>query len=71
MAKDQQVELCIYNVLGRKVRTLIDARMNAGSYGVDWNGLDDQGAFVGSGIYYYRIKLSDGRTLTHKMVLMK
>jgi hypothetical protein len=64
------VSLVVYDVRGRRVRTLVDAPQAAGRYRVDWDGRNDQGAPVGSGIYFYRIstpRFSDAR----KMVLLK
>jgi len=66
-----QVNLYVYDVLGRKVATLIDNRtLTAGEKVVSWNGTDDRGARLSSGVYFYTIK-SDKYTATRKMILMK
>ncbi len=65
-----KVKLVIYNVLGQKVRTLVNKRMQPGYYQVVWDGRNDQGVQVSSGIYIYRFE-SDGLTRTMKMILMK
>jgi hypothetical protein len=62
--------LKIYNILGQKVRTLVDEPKRSGSYEVIWDGKDDKGKDVASGIYFYRLT-ADSYQETKKMVLMK
>ena len=62
--------LKIYNILGQKVRTLVDEPKGAGSYEVIWDGKNDAGEDVASGIYFYQLTASD-HTLTKKMVLLR
>ncbi|HOT98456.1 MAG TPA: Ig-like domain-containing protein [bacterium] len=50
-----EVELCIFDIMGRQVRTLIKGREQGGSHGVEWDGRDDTGNTVSSGIYLYKI----------------
>jgi hypothetical protein len=64
------VTLSIYNVLGQNVRTLVDEYQNAGSYTTIWDGSDDRGNGVASGMYFYRIKAGDF-TEIKKMVMVK
>ena len=64
------VGLSIYNLLGQKVRTVVDEYQAAGHKTVHWDGTDDDGSSVASGIYFYRIKAGDF-TQTRKMVLVK
>jgi hypothetical protein len=65
------VTLEVYNILGMKVRTLIaGARMNAVKYSVEWDGKDNSGMSVPSGIYLYRLH-TDKFSAAKKMVLMK
>ena len=49
------VQLVIYNVMGQEVRTLISATMPAGAHAIAWNGLDNSGRPVGTGMYIYRV----------------
>ncbi len=72
LAKPQTVDLIIYNALGQKIRTLLkNKKLGAGTiHKVQWDGLNDQGRSVGSGIYFYQI-LSEVFTDVHKMVLLK
>lgn len=62
--------LKIYNILGQKVRTLVDEPKRAGSYEVIWDGKDDQGKDVASGIYFYQLTAGDYKE-TKKMTLIR
>ncbi len=64
------VEMTIYNLLGEKVRTLLSAPMSAGSHTVTWNGRDEQGNSLASGIYLYRLKVG-GVEQMKRMALVK
>ncbi len=64
------VRLTIYNVLGQKVRTLIDRPMAAGHHTVDWDGADNMGRPLSSGVYFYMLESKDFRK-TRKMMLVK
>ncbi len=64
------VELDVYDVLGRKVKTLVDQTMAAGSYIADWDGTNQSGARVASGVYFYRM-LAGLFSQTRRMVLLK
>jgi hypothetical protein len=64
------VTLSIYNVLGQRVRTLVSERRPAGHNEATWDGTDDHGHRVASGVYVY--KLETGATVrTRKMLLLK
>jgi hypothetical protein len=63
-------KLFIYNPLGQLIRTLINKAQNAGEYSVEWDGKDDNGNRVSSGIYIYRLQ-AGSFTQTRKMVLVK
>jgi len=66
-----QVSLVIYNVLGQKVRTLVDNEQRAsGRYSVVWDGRDNGGNTVGSGMYFYRLETGQV-ALVKKMLLLK
>lgn len=62
--------LTIYNLLGKAIKVLVDREMSAGTHTVHWNGRDEYGNPVSSGIYFYRLK-ADTFDQTMKMVLMK
>jgi len=70
LSEPVNVKIEIYNVLGRKLATIINAKQTAGLHSVVWNGKDDTGFQVGNGVYFYKLtagKFSD----TRKMILMK
>lgn len=68
--KESEVTLTIFNMLGQQVKELTSGLKPAGNYTLQWNGSDNMGARVSSGIYLYT--LNDGsRSHTKKMVLMK
>ena len=70
LPKESLVKLVVYNVLGQKVRRLIEAKQQTGAHTVQWNGLDDYGRRMATGMYIYRIEA--GRFIAvRKMVLMK
>jgi bacillopeptidase F len=64
------VRLSVLNVLGQKVATLVDSHFLPGSHSVVWNGADDQGKIVASGVYFYRLETASG-SVTRKMALLK
>lgn len=70
LKSDSNVSLNVYNMLGQKVRTLVSGEQRNGSHSVVWNGKDNRGNSVSSGIYFYKLK-TDSFTSTKKMVLMK
>ncbi len=65
-----QVTLRIYNTLGQTVATLVNSRQPSGLHNVEWNGRNEAGNKVGSGVYLYRIRAGDFNR-TRKMLLMK
>jgi choice-of-anchor B domain-containing protein len=64
------VKLEIFNLLGQRVRLLLNDRMEAGRHQLQWDGLNDRGNSVTSGVYVYRFSAGD-YTRTMKMILMK
>ena len=67
--KTTKVQLAVYNVLGQKIRTLFNDMQEQGIYKVIWDGNDDVGKAVASGIYFYRL-ITDGHSQTRKMILL-
>jgi hypothetical protein len=67
---DCQVKLSIYNILGQKVKVLVDEYQSAGYKSAKWDGKDDQGRDMASGIYFYRIEAGNF-VQSKKMLLMK
>ncbi|KAA3662023.1 MAG: T9SS C-terminal target domain-containing protein [Calditrichaeota bacterium] len=71
LPRQSKVTLVIYDMLGRQVKTLVDAKMNAGNHIVRWNGTDRYGRILASGMYFYQIKADNEFVKTNKMILMK
>lgn len=70
LPKTQAVKLNVYNLKGQLVKKLLDADLPAGKTMISWDGTDDNGNTVSSGIYSYRLQ-SGGEHITRKMMLMK
>ncbi|OGC77685.1 MAG: hypothetical protein A2Z27_00980 [candidate division Zixibacteria bacterium RBG_16_50_21] len=68
--KASHVRLDVFDILGRKVKTLVNENLTAGYKQVIWDGTNQNGDEVASGVYFYRIKSVDFAT-TKKMVLLK
>jgi hypothetical protein len=65
-----QTRAVIYNVSGQKVKTLLKERLFAGEYRLIWDGTDERGQRVSSGIYLFRVEAGPFRH-TKKMVLLR
>ncbi|HNQ43838.1 MAG TPA: FlgD immunoglobulin-like domain containing protein, partial [Candidatus Cloacimonadota bacterium] len=65
-----RVRINIYNLKGQMVRSLIDGNLSAGNHYLVWDGKDDRGNNVASGLYLYRMETA-GYTASKKMMLMK
>ncbi len=70
LPEQARVTLTIYNALGQKVRTLVDADQNTGRYKVRWDSRSDAGTQVASGTYLYRIEAGDF-VATKTLILIK
>jgi flagellar hook assembly protein FlgD len=60
----------IYDIRGRVVRSLMNESQEAGEHTAVWNGTDDNGRALASGVYLYRLE-TNGKSVTRKCVLMK
>jgi hypothetical protein len=70
LAKSGHLRIDIFNIVGQQVRTLVDEDMKAGVYVADWDGKNDSGKSVSSGIYFYRMQVGDFSD-RKKMLLLK
>ena len=70
LPEDSRVTLRVYNILGQVVNTLVNEMLPAGVHSVTWNGKNEQGNDVTSGIYFYRIKAGDYESI-QKMTLLR
>nr|HQV33022.1 choice-of-anchor D domain-containing protein [Calditrichia bacterium] len=64
------VSLRLYDITGKQVRVLVDEVMEAGSYQVEWDGRNDLGEKVASGVYIYQMKVQ-GFVQTRKLMMLK
>jgi hypothetical protein len=65
-----ETRLAVYSASGQQVAILQDGPLAAGQHTVVWNGQDDAGRAVGTGVYFYRLEAED-LSLTRKMLLLK
>lgn len=68
---DSQIELSIYNIKGQKIKTLIQDEFTTGSHSITWNGEDESGNSVSSGIYYYKLDVNGKTKISKKCLLLK
>jgi len=64
------VKLNIYNIRGQKIATLINQQLDPGKHNISWNGCDDRGKEMPSGVYFCRLTTGQ-QTFTRKMMLLK
>jgi hypothetical protein len=65
-----RVTLAVYDVAGRRVRSVLDRALPAGLHEAEWDGRDQNGRAVASGVYFYRMQSGAGSE-TRRMVLLK
>jgi flagellar hook assembly protein FlgD len=66
----QQIELKIYDILGKEISTLVNKKQNHGNYQVQWDGKNNDGIKVSNGVYLYRLKAGSFVT-TKKMIFLQ
>ena len=67
---EENAEIIIYNIKGQKVKTLVNEKLNAGAHQIIWNGKDESGNPVSSGIYFYKFETTN-KTFIKKMLLLR
>lgn len=65
------IKLIVYNILGQEIRVLFEGISAPGNHWFEWNGKDQQGLSVPSGVYIYTLRTSTGFNISKKMVVMK
>jgi len=70
LSTEQEIELTVYNLKGQKVKQLAKGQFPSGKNSVVWNGTDDNGKQVGSGLYLSKLTTSE-KTVSKKMLLLK
>ena len=68
---DKNTMITVYNFNGQKIRTLVNKKLSAGTHQIVWDGTNDSGNPVSSGIYFYKMVCGDKYTGFKKMILMK
>ncbi len=71
LPKDSFVNLSIYNIKGQKIKELVNEIKSKGNNSVIWNGKDENGNSVSSGVYFYKIKTDQNQESTSRMLLLK
>jgi flagellar hook assembly protein FlgD len=70
VATGSPVDVTVFDILGRKIATILHAEKEAGSYTMEWNGRDDQGLAVPTGMYIIRMSAGEF-TASQKVSLLK
>ena len=70
LPKDSNVNIYIYDILGRIIKKLIDNKQNAGFKSIQWDATNNYGKRVSAGVYLYKIQ-ADDFSQTKKMILLK
>ncbi len=70
IAKSSEVELTVFNMLGQEVKSLHTGYLQNGNHSIEWDGTNNAGMAVSSGVYFYRLSMAAGSE-TKKMVLLK
>ncbi|KQC11657.1 MAG: hypothetical protein APR63_12320 [Desulfuromonas sp. SDB] len=71
ISNNANVEISMYNVKGQKIKTLIKNYSQKGQYSIKWNGVDEYGRSVSSGIYFYRLNVNGKTKAVNKCLLLK
>ena len=70
IGKPGSVKLTVYNVMGQKVKTLVNSYKSTGKFSVKWNGVNEKDTKVSSGLYFYKLQTGN-KTQMRKMILLK
>jgi hypothetical protein len=70
LAKSEQVSIEIFNIKGQKVKTVLDQLLTDGQHEVVWDGKNQYGKSVSSGVYFYRMQTTDYQAMK-KMIMIK
>jgi hypothetical protein len=70
ITRDSHVSLKIYNLLGQEIRLLVDKKQNARRYEVLWDGRDEAGVSMPSGVYFYQLR-AEGQVVTKRMLFLR
>ena len=68
---DSKVDLSIYNIKGQKIKTIAHNEVTKGSHSIIWNGDDESGKLVSSGLYFYKLNVNGKTEAVKKCLLLK
>ncbi len=68
--QEQRIDVSIFNIKGQKIKTLLHDVCSSGENSIQWEGFDNNGKKVSSGIYFYKVE-SDNQKIMKKMILLK
>jgi hypothetical protein len=71
LPQKSNISLKIYDIAGREVVKLLEGEMEAGYHTIHWDGKDQAGSKVSSGIYFYRLNAQFGQTQVRKMIILR
>jgi alpha-galactosidase len=71
LPSDSRVNISVYDLLGKKIRTLINAQMKAGIQHILWDARNDNGNMVATGLYICKMQATDEEALTEKLMFLK
>jgi hypothetical protein len=69
--QDSNIELSIFNIKGQKIKTLVNNEFMTGSHSIKWNGDNESGNSVSSGIYFYNLSINGKSEAVKKCLLLK
>lgn len=69
--KQGNVTVSVFNIKGQKIKTILNEKHEPGNYSLKWNGVDEAGNSVSSGIYFYKLSLDGKSQKIKKMMLLK
>ena len=67
----EAVDLAVYNLAGQRVATLLEGLHQAGAGTAQWDGRDDRGRQLASGVYLYRLRVGEQRVVSRKLLLLR
>ncbi|MBS3768319.1 MAG: alpha/beta fold hydrolase [Candidatus Cloacimonetes bacterium] len=71
LPKPAHVDLSIYNLKGRRIKSLLNENKNPGNFQVIWKGENSKGESLNSGVYFYSLKLNNSESYSRKCILLK
>ena len=70
MARDELVSIFVYDLMGRRIKTLVNKVVAPGRYSVSWNGTNEAGKLLSTGMYFYQMRAEDFESVK-KLILLK